>query len=83
MADMSNELQVPSGETLMSAPDKMLKVRDAFGINSDMEVPAFSEEDMTAGNWFRSEDMKMQAPTEAPWTMLPNWGEVLFSTVFR
>jgi cobaltochelatase CobS len=45
MADMSNELQVPSGETLMSAPDKMLKVRDAFGIDSDMEVPAFSEAD--------------------------------------
>jgi cobaltochelatase CobS len=45
MADMSNELQVPSGETLMSVPDKMLKVRDAFGIDSDMEVPAFSEAD--------------------------------------
>jgi cobaltochelatase CobS len=45
MADMSNELQVPSGETLMSVPDKMLKVRDAFGIASDMEVPAFSEAD--------------------------------------
>src|SRR4028119_2213402 len=45
MADMSNELQAPSGETLMSAPDKMLKVRDAFGIDSDMEVPAFSEAD--------------------------------------
>lgn len=45
MADMSNENQMPSGETLMSAPDKMLKVRDAFGIDSDMEVPAFSEAD--------------------------------------
>jgi cobaltochelatase CobS len=45
MADISNETQVPSGETLMSAPDKMLKVRDAFGIDSDMEVPAFSEAD--------------------------------------
>jgi cobaltochelatase CobS len=45
MADMSNELQVPAGETLMSAPDKMVKVRDAFGIDSDMEVPAFSEAD--------------------------------------
>src|SRR4028118_888 len=45
MADMSNELQAPSGATLMSAPDKMLTVRDAFGIDSDMEVPAFSEAD--------------------------------------
>jgi cobaltochelatase CobS len=45
MADMSNELQVPSGETLMSAPDRMVKVREAFGIDSDMEVPAFSEAD--------------------------------------
>jgi cobaltochelatase CobS len=45
MADISNEAQVPTGETLMSAPDKMLKVRDAFGIDSDMEVPAFSEAD--------------------------------------
>src|SRR6476469_1008760 len=45
MADMSNELQVPSGETLMSAPDKMVKVRDVFGVDSDMEVPAFSEAD--------------------------------------
>jgi len=45
MADLSNETQVPTGETLMSAPDKMLKVREAFGIDSDMEVPAFSEAD--------------------------------------
>lgn len=45
MADLSNETQVPTGETLMSAPDRMLKVRDAFGIDSDMEVPAFSEAD--------------------------------------
>ena len=45
MADMSNENQMPSGNTLMTAPDKMLKVRDAFGIDSDMEVPAFSEAD--------------------------------------
>ncbi|URD60018.1 cobaltochelatase subunit CobS [Sphingomonas sp. KRR8] len=45
MADLSNETQIPTGETLMSAPDKMLKVRDAFGIDSDMEVPAFSEAD--------------------------------------
>ena len=29
----------------MDAPDKMAKVRDLFGIDSDMEVPAFSEAD--------------------------------------
>jgi cobaltochelatase CobS len=45
MSDLANESQVPTGETLMSAPDKLLKVRDAFGIDSDMEVPAFSEAD--------------------------------------
>src|SRR5689334_23192330 len=45
MADLSNETQIPTGNTLLSAPDKMLKVRDAFGVDSDMEVPAFSEAD--------------------------------------
>ena len=45
MADLSNESQVPSGETLMSVPDKVVKVRDMFGVDSDMEVPAFSEAD--------------------------------------
>jgi cobaltochelatase CobS len=45
MATQANELQVPSGNTLMSAPDRMVKVREAFGIDSDMEVPAFSEAD--------------------------------------
>ena len=42
MADLSNDTPLPSGETLMTAPDKMVKVRDAFGIDSDLEVPAFS-----------------------------------------
>jgi len=45
MADISNETQIPSGETLMSTPDKVAKVRDLFGVDSDMEVPAFSEAD--------------------------------------
>ena len=30
---------------MMASPDKMVKVRDAFGIDSDMEVPGFSEAD--------------------------------------
>jgi len=45
MADLSNDTPLPTGETLMAAPDRMLKLRDAFGIDSDMEVPAFSEAD--------------------------------------
>ena len=31
--------------TLLAAPDRMVKVRDVFGINSDLEVPAFSAAD--------------------------------------
>jgi cobaltochelatase CobS len=45
MNDISNTQPQASGETLMAAPDKVLKVREAFGIDSDMEVPAFSEAD--------------------------------------
>jgi cobaltochelatase CobS len=45
MNDISNAQPQASGETLMTAPDKMVKVREAFGIDSDMEVPAFSEAD--------------------------------------
>jgi cobaltochelatase CobS len=32
-------------DTLLATPDKMLKVREAFGVDSDMEVPAFAEAD--------------------------------------
>lgn len=32
-------------EPIMAEPDKMVKVRELFGIDSDMEVPAFSEVD--------------------------------------
>ena len=31
--------------TILDAPDRMVTVRDVFGIDSDMEVPAFSEAD--------------------------------------
>ncbi len=45
MTDLPN-VQPDSREgTVMDAPDKMVKVRDLFGIDSDMEVPAFSEAD--------------------------------------
>ena len=33
------------GGLVMDSPDKIVKVRDLFGIDSDMEVPAFSEAD--------------------------------------
>ncbi|MFD1034646.1 cobaltochelatase subunit CobS [Sphingomonas hankookensis] len=35
----------PSETTILNAPDRMVKVRDLFGIDSDMEVPAFSVAD--------------------------------------
>ncbi len=35
----------PSETTILNAPDRMVKVRELFGIDSDMEVPAFSVAD--------------------------------------
>src|SRR5437868_13481704 len=45
MTDLSNVNPESRSETLMAAPDKIAKVRDLFGIDNDMEVPAFSEAD--------------------------------------
>jgi cobaltochelatase CobS len=45
MADLSNVNPDSRAATVMDAPDRMVKVRDLFGIDSDMEVPAFSEAD--------------------------------------
>src|SRR4028118_801930 len=45
MADISNVNPDSRAATVMDAPDRMLKVRDLFGVDSDMEVPAFSEAD--------------------------------------
>ena len=45
MTDLPNVKPEARGETVMTAPDKMAKIRDLFGIESDMEVPAFSEAD--------------------------------------
>src|SRR6201986_527370 len=45
MTDIPN-IQPDSRETtLLDAPDKMVKVRDLFGIDTDMECPAFREAD--------------------------------------
>src|SRR3954465_1449643 len=45
MADLSNIQPDSRSDTVMSAPDQMKKVRDLFGIDSDMEIPVFSEAD--------------------------------------
>src|SRR6187431_3634127 len=45
MADIPNVNPDSRSATVMDAPDKMAKVRDLFGIDSDMEIPVFSEAD--------------------------------------
>ena len=45
MADIPNVNPESRSAPVMDAPDKMAKVRDLFGVDSDMEVPAFSEAD--------------------------------------
>ena len=45
MADIPNVNLESRTDTVMDAPDRSVKVREAFGIDSDMEVPAFSEAD--------------------------------------
>jgi len=45
MTERSNVKPESRGETVLASPDAMVKVRDAFGVDSDMEVPAFSEAD--------------------------------------
>ena len=45
MTDLPNAQPESRAETLMASPDKIAKVRDLFGVDSDMEVPAFSEAD--------------------------------------
>lgn len=45
MADIPNTQPDSRETTILDAPDKMVKVRELFGIDSDMECPAFSEAD--------------------------------------
>ncbi len=45
MTDIPNVNLDARNDTVLAAPDKMVKIRDAFGVDSDMEVPAFSEAD--------------------------------------
>jgi len=45
MTDLPNTQPDSRSDTVLNAPDKMVKVRELFRIDSDMEVPAFSEAD--------------------------------------
>ena len=45
MTDIPNTQPDSRDTTIMDAPDKMVSVRDMFGLDIDMEVPAFSEAD--------------------------------------
>src|ERR1043166_8455544 len=45
MTDLSNVQPESRAETLMASPDRIAKVRELFDVDSDMEVPAFSEAD--------------------------------------
>jgi len=45
MTDIPNVQPDSRSATILEAPDRVVRVREAFGIDSDMEVPAFSEAD--------------------------------------
>ena len=45
MTSLPNVQPESRADTLMASPDKIAKVRELFGVDSDMEVPAFSEAD--------------------------------------
>ena len=45
MTEIPNTLPDMRSETLMDAPDRFVKARATFGLDVDMEIPAFSEAD--------------------------------------
>ena len=45
MTDIPNIQPDARTDTLLAAPDKVVTARDLFGLDIDMEVPAFSEAD--------------------------------------
>src|SRR5688500_9292745 len=45
MTEIPNVSLETQSDTVLASPDRAVKVREAFGIDSDMEVPAFSEAD--------------------------------------
>ncbi len=65
MADISNTQPDSRTATAMDAPDRMAKVRDLFGIDSDMEVPAFSGADERVPDLDPAYRIRATAPTTA------------------
>ena len=45
MTEIPNVTLDSRSDTILASPDKMVKVREAFGVDSDLEVPAFTEAD--------------------------------------
>ena len=45
MTDLPNTNADMRSEVLLDAPDKMVSAREVFGVDIDMEIPAFSESD--------------------------------------
>ena len=45
MTDLPNVMPESRADTIMTSPDKMHKARELFGVDTDMEVPGFSEAD--------------------------------------
>ena len=45
MADIPNIAPESRSDTILATPDKMVSIRTAFGVDSDIQVPAFSEAD--------------------------------------
>ncbi|MEO0441153.1 MAG: AAA family ATPase, partial [Pseudomonadota bacterium] len=45
MTDIPNTHPDGSGETVLDAPDQSVEAREMFGIDLDMQIPAFSEKD--------------------------------------
>lgn len=45
MNEMTKKHSEPTGTTRLAEPDKMISVREVFGIDTDMMCPAFSEAD--------------------------------------
>jgi cobaltochelatase CobS len=45
MTEIPNVTLDSRSDTILASPDKMVRVRDVFGVDCDLEVPAFSEAD--------------------------------------
>ena len=62
MTDIQNIQPDSRSTTILAAPDREVSVRDLFGIDIDMKVPAFSVADERvpelAGDLFATEDLR-------------------------